>query len=241
MFKIPFKYILQKLLGFENYLFIFSIFSISRLRLHLHNKEFKHFLKMIPENGNVLDIGSNIGITAVPLAKRVSGGKVFCFEPIPQNIKTLKRIKTHYHLSNIEIFETALGERNGELTMIMPIIYNVKFQGLSHVVEKESGIKKGDLFPTQVQRLDDIRALQMLPKIDAVKIDVENFEYFVFKGATELLKQHHPVIFCELWDNEKRSVTMNFLTDNFGYHVKVYENNQLVDFTDQSVSDFFFV
>ena len=241
MFKIPFKFILQKLLGFENYLFIFSIFSISRLRLHLHNKEFMHFLQMIPENGNVLDIGSNIGITAVPLAKRVSGGKVFCFEPMPLNIKTLKRIKTHYHLSNIEIFETALGERNGELTMIMPIIYNVKFQGFSHVVEKESGIEKGDLFPTQVQRLDDIRALQMLPKIDAVKIDVENFEFFVFKGAAELLKRHKPVIFCELWDDEKRSVTMNFLTDNFGYHVKVYENNQLVDFTGQSVSDFFFV
>jgi FkbM family methyltransferase len=196
---------------------------------------------MIPENGNVLDIGSNIGITAVPLAKRVPGGKVFCFEPMPQNIKTLKKIKTHYHLSNIEIFETALGERNGELTMIMPIMYNVKFQGFSHVVEKESDIEKGDLFTAQVQRLDDIRVLRMLPKIDAVKIDVENFEYFVFKGATELLKRHKPLIFCELWDNEKRSVTMNFLTNNFGYHVKVYENNQLVDFKDQSVSDFFFV
>src|ERR1700676_1513882 len=188
MFKIPFKFILQKLLGFENYLFIFSIFSISRLRLHLHNKEFIHFLRMIPENGNVLDIGSNIGITAVPLAKRVSGGKVFCFEPIPKNIKTLKRIRTHYHLSNIEIFETALGDRNGELTMVMPIMYNVKFQGFSHVLEKESDTEKGDLFPVHVQRLDDIRVLQMLPKIDAIKIDVENFEYFVFMGATELLK-----------------------------------------------------
>ena len=241
MFKIPFKFILQKLLGFENYLFIFSIFSISRLRLHLHNKEFIHFLRMIPENGNVLDIGSNIGITAVPLAKRVSGGKVFCFEPIPKNIKTLKRIRTHYRLSNIEIFETALGDRNGELTMVMPIMYNVKFQGFSHVLEKESDTEKGDLFPVHVQRLDDIRVLQMLPKIDAIKIDVENFEYFVFMGATELLKRHKPVIFCELWDNEKRSVTMNFLKNNFGYRVKVYENNQLVDFTDQPVSDFFFV
>src|SRR6202035_2797483 len=90
MFKIPFKFILQKLLGFENYLYIFSVFSISRLRLRLHNKEFIHFLQMIPEDGNILDIGSNIGITAVPLAKKVSRGKVFCFEPIPQNIKTLK-------------------------------------------------------------------------------------------------------------------------------------------------------
>jgi FkbM family methyltransferase len=241
MFKIPFKFILQKILGFENYLFAFSIFSISRLRLHLTDKAFIHFLQMLPENGNILDLGSNIGITAVPLAKRVSGGKIFCFEPIPMNVKTLRRITAHYHLANIEIFETALGEERGELTMVMPVIHHVRFQGFSHVVQKESDKEKGDLFTVPVERLDDVRELQFIPKIDAIKIDVENFEYYVFKGATEIIKRHKPILFCELWENEKRSLTINFLKNKFGYQVKVFEKNKLVEFTGQRASNFFFV
>jgi FkbM family methyltransferase len=241
MFKIPFKFILQKLLGFDNYLFIFSIFTINRLRLKFYNKEFLQFLKMIPEEGNVLDLGANIGFMSVPMARKISRGKVFSFEPIPQNIKTLKRIRSYYELSNIEIFETALGELNGELTMVMPVLYHVRFHGFSHVVESEADKSKGELFTVPVKRLDDIRELQILPKINAIKIDVENFEYHVLKGAESLLKRHKPIIYCELWENEKRLPTINWLTGHLGYRVKVFQNNQLVDFSNQSVINFFFV
>ncbi len=241
MIKVYLKLLLQKLLGFDNYLFVFAIFSISRFRLHLNDQDFDCFLKMIPEDGQVLDIGSNIGLTAVPLAKRVSKGIVFCFEPIPLHNKTLKRIAKHYHLSNIEVFETALGESKGELTMVMPVIYHAKFQGFSHVVEKESDKKKGELFTVPVQRLDDIQALQELPKIDAIKIDVENFEYYVLQGAEELIKRHKPVIYCELWNNEKRMLTINYLKNTLGYRVRVFEKNRLVDYTGQQVSDFYFI
>jgi FkbM family methyltransferase len=241
MFKILFKFVLQKLLGFNNYLFIFSIFSISRLRRNLYDKAFLYFLQMVPEDGIILDLGSNIGITVVPFANKVTRGKVFSFEPIPQNIKTLKRIIAHYHLSNIEVFETALGDEKGELTMVMPVVFDVRLQGLSHVVQRESDKEKGDLFPVRVQRLDDIHVLQALPKIHAIKIDVENFEYHVLKGASGLLNRHKPIIFCELWDNEKRSLTISYLKNNFGYQVKVFDNNHLVDFTGQTVSNFFFI
>jgi FkbM family methyltransferase len=241
MFKIPFKFILQRLLGIENYLFLFSIFTINRLRLRFYNKEFLYFLKMIPEDGNVLDLGSNIGFMSVPLAKKASRGKVFSFEPMPQNIKTLRRICAYYKISNIEIFETALGDHNGELTMVLPVFYNVKFHGFSHVVEKESDKAKGDLFTVRVQRLDDIPSLQFIPKINAIKIDVENYEYQVLKGAETLLQHHKPVVYCELWDNEKRLLVINYLTARFGYRVKVFHNNKLVDFTSQSVSNFFFI
>jgi FkbM family methyltransferase len=241
MFKIPFKFILQKLLGIDNYLFLFSIFTINRLRLKFYNKEFLYFLKMIPEDGNVLDLGSNIGFMSVPLAKKASKGKVYSFEPIPGNTKILRRISTYYKLSNIEIFETALGDENGELTMVIPVIYNVKFHCFSHVVEKESDKVKGDLFAVRAQRLDDIPSLQGIPKINAVKIDVENYEHKVLKGAERLLKRHKPVLYCELWDNEQRILVINYLTGQLGYRVKVFQNNQLVDFTGQSVMNFFFV
>jgi FkbM family methyltransferase len=241
MFKIYLKFFLQKLLGFENYLFIFSLFTIKRQRLNIHENEFDSFLKLIPENGIALDIGSNIGITAIPIAKRVSSGKVYCFEPIPKLVRILRKVTRHYRLHNIEIFETALGTENGVITMVMPEFYKVKFQGFSHVVEKESDKKKGELFSVNIKRLDDIDAINKLPVIHAIKIDVENFEYKVLQGAEALVRQHWPLLFCELWDNEKRSQTINYLEKDLGYHVMVFEDHQWKDFTGQQSANFLFV
>ena len=241
MFKIPFKYFLQKLLGFERFLYTFSLFTIFRMRLGFSNKEFKYFLNLIPEDGNILDLGSNIGITAVPMAKRASRGRVLCFEPIPVHIKTLRKVARHFHLSNVEIFETALGEKNGELLMVMPVFYKVRFQGFSHVVKQDPDKNKGDLFTVPVQRLDSVQALQKLDKIDAVKIDVENFEYPILLGAEDLLMRHKPIIYCELWKDEKRSLTINYLKNKFGYQAKIFKKNKLEDFTGQTASNFFFV
>ena len=241
MFKLISKFLLQKLLGFDRYLFVFSIFTISRFRLFKYDQEFYHFLKMIPEEGNIMDIGSNIGITAVPMARRVSAGKLFCFEPIPQHIKTLKKITKRYQLSNITIFETALGETNGELTMVMPVVRQVKYQGYSQVVEKESDRIKGDLYTVPVIRLDELHVLHEFPKINAIKIDVENFEYRVLKGAENLLMRDKPIIFCELWDNEKRFLTINYLVKNLGYQVRVFEKNKLVEYKGQQTFHFYFI
>jgi FkbM family methyltransferase len=196
---------------------------------------------MIPKDGNILDIGSNIGITAVPLAKRASSGRVFCFEPIPNHIKAFREIVKYYQLPNIEIFATALGEKNGELTMVMPEYYKVKFQGFSHVAEKEDDKKKGELFPVPVRRLDDICTIRDLPQIHAIKIDVENYEYPVLKGAEAIIRRHRPIIFCELWDNEKRLQTLNYLKNNFGYEVRIFESDKLVEFHDQQVNNFLFI
>jgi len=241
MLKICLKFLLQKLFGFNNYLFTFSIFTIQRHRLHQQNRDFNHFVNMIPKNGNVLDIGSNIGITAIPLAKRVLDGRTFCFEPIPTHTRILHRVIHYFHLSNIEVFETALGAENGELTMVMPEIYNVKFQGFSHVVEKEADKRKGEFFNVMVKKLDDIPEIRSLSKIHAIKIDVENFEFQVLQGAEELLRKHKPILFCEIWDNEKRWQTINYLKEEFGYQIKVFEKHELKDFASQPTINIFFL
>jgi FkbM family methyltransferase len=196
---------------------------------------------MIPVYGIILDIGSNIGVTAVPLAKKVSAGRVFCFEPLSLHVRVHRKIIRHFRIRNIEIFETALGEENGHLTMVMPEFYHVKFQGFSHVVENEDHRKKGKLFDVPVQRLDDNRTIQDLRAIHAIKIDVENFEFHVLKGAENIIKRHKPLIFCELWDDDKKIKTISYLTLQLGYRVMVFENNQLVDLNGQSHSNYFFI
>ena len=54
--------ITQKLLGFDNYLFLFSLFIQSTLKWNPKEGHFRHFMKMLSESDQVVDIGANIGI-----------------------------------------------------------------------------------------------------------------------------------------------------------------------------------
>lgn len=200
------------------------------------------FIGMIPNKGMVLDIGANIGITTVPLAKALPNASVFSYEPMPHNAKALRRVVQASKLKNVSVFETALDEREGELKMVLPVINGVKMQGLSHVYEEGNSTdwNKGDLFTVPVKQLDRLPNLQAAT-ITAIKIDVENFEYNVLKGGQQLLAKNKPLIYTELWENEKKQQCIDYL-QGLGYQTKVFEGNQLVPYTGQANEvNYFFV
>jgi hypothetical protein len=123
--------------------------------------------------------------------------------------------------------------------MILPVVNNAKMQGLSHVVENGS-TEKGIQYTVPVLKLDNIPELQMADRINGIKIDVENFEYYVLKGGESLLRKHMPIIYCELWDNDRRKRCMDYLT-GLGYLVHIFDGKTLIPFTGQPVINFFFV
>jgi FkbM family methyltransferase len=234
------KRLLQKTFGFRNYLFIFSIFSVNRLKLGAIEKEFLEFMKLVPQEGTILDLGANIGIMTAHIASRRKKSMVFSFEPIAENLYALKRIIRHYKLKNVKVFEFALGDTNGEIKMVMPVIEDVKMQGLSHVVHDGEEKDHGNFYTVPLKKLDDLPELNSPDiKITAIKIDVENFEYFVLKGGQNLLAKHHPVIYSELWNNQTRTDTIRMLSE-LGYSVKVNQDGKLVNFNGQDAQNFIF-
>jgi len=56
------------------------------LENHPHERGEVKFLESIVEEGmNVIDIGANIGITTVAIAKKIGkGGRLYSFEPLPE-------------------------------------------------------------------------------------------------------------------------------------------------------------
>lgn len=238
------KYVLQKTLGLKTYLYVFARFIIIKLKWDKNEKDFFHFMKLLPRKGVVLDLGANIGVTSYHLAKNFPESEIYSFEPLALNMNTLKRIKTKFHLTNIHEYEVAVGEESGTLEMVMPVINNVPMHGLSHVLHKENKeFNEGNKFKVPVVRLDELNDLNKPDiKVTGIKIDVENFEYFALKGGENLIRKNQPVIYCELWDNENRQKCISLL-NNLGYSTLLLQKNELVPLEKASVEkhNFFFL
>jgi len=229
-------------MGFRNYLFIFSIFKVYTLKRDQGEKDFFHFLDLLNQDDDALDIGANIGIMSTHLAKRIGQSTLHAFEPVPDNIHALERITKFFKLKNLKLYKVALGHEKGEIEMVMPEIDAVKKQGLSHVVHEDiTEFNEGEKFTVPVLVLDDIEDLHT-KNIQAIKIDVENFEYYVFKGAQNLIKKNKPIIYCELWDNENRYKCFDLLT-SLSYQILVLEGSVLVPYNKEAhtTQNFFFL
>ncbi|WP_372935536.1 FkbM family methyltransferase, partial [Mariniphaga sediminis] len=131
------KYILQKILGFKTYLYIFSLFVIVKIRWDKKERDFFHFLSLLPAGGNVLDLGANIGVTSYHLSRALPESTIFSFEPLQVNMDILRRVKKRFRLENVREYLLAAGDENTTLKMVMPVINNVPMHGLSHVIHKD--------------------------------------------------------------------------------------------------------
>ena len=238
------KYILHTLLGFKSYLFLFSLYKIYTLKKDKNEKDFFQFLKLIPENTIVLDIGANIGIMTVHIARSIKGVTVFSFEPMPNNINAFNRIIKYFKLKNVKLREVALGNTEGEVEMVMPVIANVRMQGLSHVIHDSiTEYNDGEKFKVPLVMLDKMdELLNAKQRVSAIKIDVENFEYFVLDGARNLIATHKPIVYAELWANENREKCFT-LFNNLHYKTFVVIDNTIVEYNSakHSTQNFIFL
>ena len=232
------KYILQKVLGFQFYLYVFSLFKVRTLKVDSNEKDFFHFLSLLKDgNGSVLDVGANIGIMTAHLGQQLPNTPIHAFEPIPTNIAVLKKIIKKFNLKLVKLHEIAVGETSGSVKMILPQNGKTKMQGLSHVKhESITEWNEGEEFEVKLDTLDNQLKAE---RIQGIKIDVENFEYFALKGAKELLERDHPIIYAELWENKNRTNCFELLT-SLSYQAYIVKNNQLILFdSNQHISQNF--
>jgi len=231
------KYILQKTLGLKNYLYFFARFVILKLPYDKNERDFLKFIDLINDGGDVLDIGANIGVMSYYLSRKLPNSVIHSFEPFPENMQTLLRVKQKFKLLNTKIYPFALGYKSGKIEMIMPEKNDVFFHGLSHIRKKEE--EKGKIFEVEIKRLDEMNEFQNT-LIRAIKIDVEEYEYEVLKGAKKILRRDRPIMYCELWDSENRNKTIDLLS-KLDYKLYINKKNKLVEFNNGEGFQNFFI
>ena len=164
-----------------------------------------------------MDIGANIGFTVAYARRKRPDLKILAFEPLPFNVTAAKRLWRLLRVKDVGFHEVALGDSTGTAEMVIPTVAKMRASGQSYVVHDGFDYSPvlnegGEQFTVPLTMIDSLK----LPQVDGIKLDVENFEEYVLRGATNLLKRDHPIIYCELWDTPNRREVMTFL-GNLGY------------------------
>jgi FkbM family methyltransferase len=135
------------------------------------------------DGGTYLDIGANIGLTAIPVA--ASGIDVIAFEPVPQNhAYLLQNIAANGVARRIRVENVALMDRAGEIVMeLSPANHG------DHRVRRGGGVSlmREDNWATTVvaaRPLDDWA--DRVPAPLALKIDTQGAEPFVIAGGPRI-------------------------------------------------------
>ena len=232
---------MHHLLGYERYLEIFSIFKISTLRLDKRKSDFLYFNTLMDEKANIIVIGACTGITTIPLAKDKSKRKIFAYEPLSSNYSVLDKVVNRYKLLNIRTFNLGLADKSDQKEMILPVINGVKKQGMAHV--KDSTILLNNEGLSEFVKFDclDNRPELNKIKIAGIKVVAENFEFQVFEGAKKIIQNSRPIIYCELWANEKRKQVLELIM-KYNYDVFYRKHNELMPYNKDAYSgkNFFF-
>jgi len=143
-----------------------DIYVLERLRLFLGN-------------GNIVDIGANIGTHTIFYFNNVKQNKkVYAFEPNPMAYECLR-----YNCPEVIHFPLALGE----IVRTSKLKINLINPGASFIDEESD-------LTIPVVEFDRF----LLSDISFIKIDVEGFEWFVLMGSIKTILNSQPNIWIEL-------------------------------------------
>lgn len=144
----------------------------------------------------ILDIGSNIGASAMWLANKFPEAKILCFEPVEENFHILEKNVSIY--PNIEAFKFALGKADGFFE-----IYEsddpLNRGGFSFF---DGGVDKRKVQIVEMRYLERFLRMKDIPYVDMIKIDAEGSEYDIITSMSEGTLEKTKFIFGELHGNK---------------------------------------
>jgi FkbM family methyltransferase len=157
-----------------------------------------------------LDIGANIGVHTVGMAKKVGRqGRVYAFEPQRALFQMLCGNVALNALGNVNAFMIALGNKSGQIDV--PVVdygHEGNFGGITLLQDTTEYLTE----PVPLQMLDELK----LPFCSFIKIDVEGMEQMVLEGAAATLERDQPILYIENNPGKSSAALLECL-HGFGY------------------------
>lgn len=163
------------------------------------------FQNFIRPGFTVLDVGANIGVFTVALARLVTpAGSVHAFEPQSEVFDILaSNIKTNY-LNNVRLHYSGVGKKVGTLSVPEQDYDN---SGNFGGVELSNDLTKGSIVKIITIDSLDLKACHF------IKIDVEGMEAEVLAGAANTITKFRPIVFVENDRKHKSAELIQSLLD----------------------------
>jgi len=151
-------------------------------------------VRRLPENAVFLDIGANIGSITMPVCQQRQDIRAVCVEASPKVYKYLESNIGLNNIKNCQLINQLVGEVDNDA---------VDFFSPDELFGKGSSSPVFTDVPEKVRAvtLDTLLSEMKIPEVHFIKIDIEGYEYFAFKGASKLLNRPQaPDILFEFLD-----------------------------------------
>jgi FkbM family methyltransferase len=153
----------------------------------------QRFLAVNLRAGQVFyDVGANVGFLTLVGARAVGhSGRVYSFEPLPDNVAAMKHNVGLNRLSQVEIIEAAVADESGSSE------FAIGTSTTGRLGTSDGATENRHLLVRTVSLDDAVNEIGFAPP-DVVKIDVEGAESRVLSGMASVISAFRPVILCEI-------------------------------------------
>jgi FkbM family methyltransferase len=151
-------------------------------------KEARFVAALLSPGETVIDIGANLGVYALAMARRVGPmGRVFAYEPASDTRALLEKSRALNRFDNLDIIGAALSEAPGEARLSF---------GWSSELNTLGAEGAGEA--VRVTTLDAEDTARAFPSVDFIKMDAEGEEIRILKGAQTFFARHSPLVMFEI-------------------------------------------
>jgi FkbM family methyltransferase len=160
----------------------------------------------------IVDVGANVGQTALLFHSHFPKAHIYCFEPF---LETYEKLESNLKgVSGIFCNNLALGDKNEDVIVLRPS----EGDSLRNSLKNDIGFEQGALVEESVRvvTLDSfVGQLGERINIDLLKIDTEGYDLRVIKGAIGLLNAGLvKMVFCEVGFSKDNDVHVHFCEMN---------------------------
>src|SRR5207248_423370 len=164
----------------------------SELGERYEQAEIETLTERLPPRGTLVDVGANVGLHSVQLARLVQGLRVLACEPVSDTFALLRRnIAKNGVSEQVQARRVALSDRPGTLRLTKRLQFG------NFVVPDGAPVAPDAVEEAPARTLDDLID-EVDGRVDAIKCDVEGAELSVLRGAERTLDRFRPAILIEV-------------------------------------------